>query len=142
MKPATILKQNGFMLFEPLIAIIVFSVGILGLVAFQAASVQNVSNAKFRSDASFLANQIIAEMWVSQGGAAHDVLTSFAYPPGGTPHPSLSGWAADVTAALPGANTNPPTIVVTGTEVTVTIRWKPPGEPVHTVISKSSITPA
>ena len=46
--------QSGVMLLEALIAILIFSLGILSLVALQATAVQLTSDAKYRTDATLL----------------------------------------------------------------------------------------
>ncbi|MBI1964750.1 MAG: pilus assembly protein PilV [Betaproteobacteria bacterium] len=115
--------QQGVMLLEALIGILIFSTGILALIGMQALSISFMSDAKYRSDASFLANEIVSMMWVDRTN-----LANYAYP-GGTA-PALAAWIAKVNdGRLPGSDTNAPTIVtnvLTG-EVTVTIRWQPPG---------------
>ena len=118
-------KQGGAFLLEALIGILIFSMGILALVGLQAASVNSVAESKYRIDASFLANEIIAEMWVGD----RSNLAAFQYPGGGAT--ALSGWIAQVDATLPEAVANPPTIDVAGSDVngfnvTVTLRWKTP----------------
>lgn len=52
------------MLVEVMIALVIFSVGILGVVGIQATTISNSTEAQRRTDASFLANQILAQMWV------------------------------------------------------------------------------
>ena len=54
--------QSGVMLLEALIAILIFSVGLLGIVGLQAKAVSQVSDARFRSEAALLANQLVASM--------------------------------------------------------------------------------
>ncbi|MBL8367702.1 MAG: hypothetical protein JNM54_07255, partial [Candidatus Accumulibacter sp.] len=44
-------EQAGVMLLEALIAILVFSLGILSLVALQATSIKLTGDAKYRTDA-------------------------------------------------------------------------------------------
>lgn len=57
--------QRGSILLEGLIAILIFSMGILALMGMQAQSIKNTGDAKYRADASFLANKVIARMWTS-----------------------------------------------------------------------------
>ena len=52
------------MLIEVLIAILLFSIGILGLVALQAVSTQNSVNVGERSIAANLANDMISNIWL------------------------------------------------------------------------------
>jgi type IV pilus assembly protein PilV len=116
-------KQGGAVLLEALVAILIFSIGILAVVGLQAMAVESVSEAKYRTDASFLANQIIGEMWVNRAN-----LASYAYA-GGTPPAVLKNWVAQVDATLPGAVVNAPTIAVgAGNVVTVTVSWQRPAE--------------
>lgn len=115
-------RESGVMLLEALIAILIFSIGILGLVAMQGMAISAVSDAKYRSDASFLANQVVAQIWVDRGNIANYVL------PGGTA-PALVTWLANVQAELPsGAATIsiPPPGYPAGT-VEVLINWQQPG---------------
>lgn len=53
------------MLLEALIAILIFSMGILAIVALQAVSIKLAGDAKYRSDAALLAEEMLAQMWVS-----------------------------------------------------------------------------
>ncbi|MBK8577809.1 MAG: type IV pilus modification protein PilV [Candidatus Accumulibacter sp.] len=63
--PNTTKAQAGVMLLEALIAILIFSLGILSLVALQGTSIQLTSDAKYRTDATLLANRLIGQMWAS-----------------------------------------------------------------------------
>lgn len=122
------------MLLEALIAILIFSLGILAIVGLQAASIKSAGDAKYRSDASLLANQLIGQMWVSDRSAT-TLQTNFqgASGVGGT---AYSAWLGDVAAALPGASSTPPTVTITTVNatnvpsslVTITIFWNAPSE--------------
>ena len=70
--------QRGYLLIEALVSILIFSTGILAIFSLQAASIQNSADAKYRADASFLANQIIGYMW---GDRAN--LAAYQHRPGG-----------------------------------------------------------
>lgn len=122
------------MLLEALIAILIFSMGILAVVGLQAASIRASGDAKYRSDASLLANRLIGQMWVSNRVPA-TLQANFQ-----TGGPSYVTWAAYVQSALPGVAANPPTVGVvpvagpnaTTSQVTITIFWKTPsGSDVH-----------
>jgi type IV pilus assembly protein PilV len=140
--------QGGVMLLEALLGLLIFSLGVLALVAMQSVSISNVSNAKYRVEAALAANEIVNYMWLSDPRPALLQL-GFANPGGNSPY--LMNWVTKLTsgpAALPGAGTYPPTVVIgaaTGpdggpciippppefpkqcaTLVTVTIRWKAP----------------
>ena len=46
-------KQRGVMLIEGLIAILIFSLGVLAMVGMQAQAINHTSQAKYRADAAF-----------------------------------------------------------------------------------------
>jgi type IV pilus assembly protein PilV len=52
-------SQHGVVILEALIALVIFSMGVLALVGLQAAMIKNAGGAKFRADASFIAQQRI-----------------------------------------------------------------------------------
>lgn len=116
------------MMLEALLAILIFSLGVLAVVGMQGAAVKASSDAKYRSDASLLANQLIGQMWATnrttatlqtfQGGAGAD---GVAY----------SVWLENVQTALPGAAANRPVVTVNpaNNQVSVTLFWLAPGEP-------------
>lgn len=58
-------QQRGMLLLEALIAILIFSLGILGVVGLQAASIKQATAAEDRAKAASLANDLISRMWAS-----------------------------------------------------------------------------
>lgn len=133
-------NSQGMILIEGLIAIFIFSIGILAIVGMQAASIRHSADAKYRADASLLANQIIAQMWANQGPADASNLPTFAHNPGGTTvcapsggassNADVTGWTTAVAAALPGAPSNKQQIAIGANNlVTVTICWQGPQDP-------------
>lgn len=52
---------------EGLIAILIFSMAILAVVGLQATAIAKGTESQYRADAAFLANQLIAQMWVHAG---------------------------------------------------------------------------
>lgn len=126
MKPLSRMKatQGGVTLLEALLGILIFSIGILAVVGMQAIAIRTVAESKYRTDASYLANEIIGEMWVNRSN-----LASYEYTGGGTPPTELENWVDRVAAALPGAADNPPEIDIDAANmVTVTIYWQHPEE--------------
>ena len=118
------IRQRGATLLEALIGILIFSIGILALVGMQALAIKHMSDAKYRSDAAFLANEIIGQMWVNRAS-----LGTYAYAGAGAPPLAIDSWVTSIQNALPGvtAAANLPIITVAGTTVTVTVFWKIPG---------------
>jgi type IV pilus assembly protein PilV len=126
-------KQKGVMLLEVLIAILIFSFGILSIVGLQAVSIKGASEAKYRSDASFLANELIGQMWMDRA----NITTSYA---------ASTDWKNRVAATLPGGSG---TVVVAvdpnvspQLRATVTVQWTLPGDTQHTFVSVAQINGA
>lgn len=122
-------KQNGSVVLEALISILLFSIGILAIIGLQAASIKNVAAAKYRTDASLLANQVIGQMWVSNKNNA-TLVANFSSPSGA----SYLAWANTVAQGLPGVSgipANAPTISIDASNnATVTLFWQAPDEAV------------
>ena len=130
-------RQRGATLLEALIGILIFSIGIPALVGMQALAIKHMSDAKYRSDASFFANEIIGQMWVNRAS-----LGSYAFAGAGAPPAAINSWVTSIQNGLPGvtAAANLPIITVAGTTVTVTVRWQSPGgEGVHSHITMAYI---
>mgnify|MGYP006341420323 FL=1 len=79
-KPGTKQAQAGVALLEVLIAILIISFGILGIIGLQANSIAMMSDARYRIEASAFAERLIAEMWINPVN-----LASYAYAGTGTP---------------------------------------------------------
>ena len=127
--------QRGSVLLEALIAILIFSMGILAIIGLQTVSMRAVSDAKYRVDAGFLANQVLADMWVDR-----DSLADFAWDGTGAAPAALTDWVAQVNATLPGAADNPPVIVIgADNQISITVRWRAPNEPVHQLVTLADI---
>ncbi len=109
---------------ESLIAILIFSLGILSLVALLGASVKDTASAKYRTEASLLANQVIGEMWT---GDKTNATLAANY---GEDGEQYQNWKDKVVQVLPGvAGVTLPTIAIdANNEVTVTVFWQAPGE--------------
>lgn len=131
-------KARGSALIESLVAVLLFSVGLLGLVGMQAGAVQQASQAEYRSMASLLANSAASQMWASDRTAT-TLQTQFASPSGS----AYVLWLAQVQASgLPGissANSTLPTISFStlagggssGTarsQATITVYWRGPAD--------------
>ena len=129
-KPA---RQHGGMLLEALIGILLFSIGILAVVALQGSATKAVTQAKFRSDASFLADQLVGQIWGNRANAA-----AYTYA-GGTPPNVMVAWIGQENGRLPNAVNYPPAVKVTPTvyagppaytanQITISLFWQLPDE--------------
>jgi len=111
-------SQAGVMLIEALVAILLFSVGVVAVMGMQAVSIEQVSQAKYRTDASYLADQIIGKMWT-------DIPNLSSYATVG--YTGRASWDTTVASTLPNGTG---TIVVAAPQVTVTVNWRMPNETV------------
>jgi len=127
--------QAGSFLLEALIAILIVALGILGSVGLLAHSIQEIDDARNRGEAAFLADQLIAQMWVSDRKTAN--LDANFSSTNGTGAQYLD-FVAQLNQSLPYAAAfaqdvivNPgPNNAVNGTNsfVTITVRWIPVSE--------------
>lgn len=136
-------RQSGVMLLEAMIAILIFSFGVLGVVGMQAAAVTASRDAKYRTDAGLLANEILGQMWTGdrtgtvlqtnfQGDGEQADATNVV-----TDGPLFTPWMQRVVATLPGVLENPPLVAVTpgvvgppqtSSTVSITVRWRSPND--------------
>lgn len=99
-------SQQGVMLIEALIALLIFSLGILGMVAMGSVAIAAQSDSQYRTEAANYANEIVAQMAVElQQGAYNSTLNAF------DPNPALLAFAHQPTsggycsfAGAPSAN--------------------------------------
>jgi len=113
--------QEGVILIEVMIAILIFSLGVLAIVGLQANMIKNTADAKYRSEASYIAQSRIGRIWADAANAA-------SYVESATP----------ITNLLPnGARTT--TQPVTG-QFTVTVTWQVPGETARNFTTTARVT--
>ena len=132
--------QDGSALLEALIAILIFSFGVLGLIGILAASIRATNDARYRAEAANLANAVIGDMWAT---AATELDPQF-----GAGGPKLLAWQNYVATQLPsatGANAPlvdlaQPGLSAQSRSIVVTVFWQMPGETVrHQVLVTSQI---
>jgi type IV pilus assembly protein PilV len=107
-RPNSARPQQGVVLLETLVAVLIFSVGVLAIVGLQAAMVKNVAEAKFRSEASYIAQARIGQIWADPANAASYLETN-----------------TDISALLPNGRrtvTQP-----AAGQFVVTVTWQQPG---------------
>jgi type IV pilus assembly protein PilV len=108
---------RGLSLIEVLVAMTIFSFGILGLLGMHARALTNFSDAKYRTDAALLADSLVNDIWVNRANIAN-----YAYSGSGG-STQLQPWLSEVKSVLPNSNA---TVAVSGTNVVVTLTWQPP----------------
>lgn len=154
--------QRGSFMIEALVGILIFSLGVLAMIALQANAIAVQSDAQYRIEAANFADQILGKINVNVSRDAAsgnvdtaDLLTFSHQPVGVTPTCVFTGaastnslvtdWASAISATagtrLPGASAATQQIVVdvaNSNRVTVVICWQGPKDAVfrfHRVIA-------
>lgn len=124
-------QQYGFTLIEILVALLVFAFGVLGLVGLQASAISFSTDAQQRADATFMADQLLGRMLISDPSTA----ATFAHRPSGQACAStganstnavVTEWLSEVARVLPNAASTDQQVVVDATtgQVTVRLCWR------------------
>jgi len=145
-------QQHGVFLLEALIAILIFSLGILGMIAMGTAAIAGQSDAHVRTDAAALADQLAAEMALNVNRLVDDAATSASLTPfnhhpvsalgsycaftgAASTAPVVTAWLLRVTGpgGLPGAVATGQSVRVdtslTGhNQVTISMCWRAPND--------------
>jgi type IV pilus assembly protein PilV len=132
--------MRGVALVETLVAILIFSVGVLGLVGMQAAMTRAQGAGKFRADAANLANEVIGLMWVDRPqsiGVLSSNLTKYTTANCDTYDP-CSDWKAKVGSLLP-LGTTAITADETSGAVTITLTWTIANEGLHSYATSTNV---
>jgi type IV pilus assembly protein PilV len=138
-------RQRGSSLIEALIAISIFSFGLMGIAGLQAQLFTAGQQSQLRAQASYLAEEIFGiasadpgnvgcyTMDASGAGTCSSTLAKAA----------VADWRQRAMSALPGATDHPPTVTygVDGT-LTITLLWKRPQETVqHNYVASTNLYP-
>lgn len=147
--------QSGFFLLEALIGILVFSLGVLAMIALGTTAVTMQADAQYRSEAMNLAERISSDIWtgvvrtqvVVNGASMSEVdtvsLAAFqqdqtvtaacSFTGGDSANAAVVSWRNAIRASLPGSLPGMQRIAVntaagTGNQVTITICWQAPSD--------------
>ena len=146
-------QQAGVMLLEALIAILIFSIGVLGIVGLQAVALDVSRDATYRADAALLANELAGQVFSGDRSSGDALKTAFQGSAGfvsakdrddpdrcTTDNPVTDGsmyclWFNNrVIDALPGAANFPPQVIVlpgtpgNASEVRISVQWRAPND--------------
>jgi type IV pilus assembly protein PilV len=114
-------------LVEAMVAIVIFSVGVLAVVGLQASMLKNTSDSKYRAEASFIAQQRVGMMWADMSGTYAGTFVE-ATP---TSIPELpNGFRTTTQTLLLSGN---------GVDAKITITWQLPGEVQHNYTTTAAI---
>lgn len=122
-------RQAGVALLEVLVSVLLFSLGLLGLIGLQARAISLSSDAEDRNRASLLANEVVAMMWLNK---------SLTVPPA-----TLAAWqervASPTTGGLPAGNGS---VEMDGaTAAKVTIKWRAPSNDADSQLTTRVVLP-
>lgn len=127
--------QKGFVILEAMVAIMVFALGILGLVGVQAAMTREQTTSKIRADAAYLASQLVGEMWV-------DIPNLSQYASGNcNGYTKCADWLNKVAVNLPSGSSTVTVDSATG-DVSITVSWTMPGGDAHQHVTATTIVKA
>jgi type IV pilus assembly protein PilV len=120
-------KQHGFSLLEALITLLIISLGLLGIAGIIANSLKVNQGAYVRSQASWLANDIIDRMRANRitaesAGLPYNLSIGTDPAGGGIPLADLTAWRAALASALP-SGTGGVALDAATRKVTVTVQW-------------------
>ncbi len=127
---------QGVALIEALVAMLLFSLGVLALVGLQTSMVKAQTDAKVRADAAYLASEVVGKMWADLsniGGYNGEACASQV---------RCKEWQDKVATMLP--NGSGTVTVDSGTnDVTVTIGWESPEHgSAHNYVTQTTIVGA
>lgn len=111
------LNQKGSVLLEALIAILIFSFGILAISGLQGAMMQNTADATFRSEASYIVQQELGRLLTNPLAIGANYSQSVP--------------------SLPSGNLT--TTALTGGRIQFLVTWQVTGEAQHTYEAVTSI---
>lgn len=122
-------NTDGFVLLEVLVGMLIFSLAILGLIAFQAFAAKSVVDSRFRTEAVGYADELIGLMSTSApASVAADFSTSGA---------KLLAWktarldnlpSSTVATTITALTDDSGAVIVGQYEVTIAIGWTAPGQ--------------
>lgn len=112
--------QQGSVLIESLVAVVIFSMGVLALVGLQTAMLKNSSDNRYRAEAQLIAQTHLANM-MAYGGDAATYISQVD--------------REQIKSQLPNGNLT--FSAITNSMVTVTVGWQVPGGRPHQVNASS-----
>ena len=126
-------QQTGAYLLEALIGILIFALGVLGIVGLQAASLRTTTDSALRAEAVFAANQLLGQMWADD---ENSLVANYSSAFNGQPY---KDFAAQLKSAQGGTWVADPAVVFDAIGapsqqshyVVINIQWKSTDGDVH-----------
>lgn len=128
-------SQRGVVLVEVMVAILLFILGVVGLVGLQSSMTRAQTEAKIRADATFLATEVLGRLWsdvnnisLYNGSACAGL-------------PRCKEWQDKVSRELPGGTGAITVDALTG-DVAVTVSWSLPSGETHQYVANTTVIKA
>lgn len=119
-------SRRGGSLVDALLALLLFSVGMLALLRLLSSVLAESANAQYRNQASQLASALVARMWSGDRS-----LASLQARYGDAGANDYQAWLAMVQASLPGTDApalQPVVSIDAQRRVAITLQWKAPSD--------------
>jgi type IV pilus assembly protein PilV len=126
--------NSGIALLEALLAILILSIGILGLVGMQASMTRAQTAAKYRADAASRSSELIGAMWTDKPN-----LASYATAAGAAcTYQRCLDWVNKVKTDLPNGGAQVSVTASTGA-IGLTVTWSVANEGTRSYVLATSI---
>lgn len=134
-------KARGFTLVEALVALLALSIGLLGIAALQMTGLRANLSAAWRSQATYLAYDILDRMRANRTSVASYATGFGPLPtPGGVAEDDLIAWRANLSSTLPNGTGSVTVGGATGLTVTVQISWSDSRDPSDAPLIFTTVT--
>lgn len=127
--------QAGFALIEVMVSVLLFVIGVLGLVGLQATMTQAQSASKMRTDAAYLASELLGRMWTDMGNRSQYTTANCGA------HPACKDWFDKVARDLPSGTSALDFDVASG-DIEIVIGWSVPDGGTHRYSARGSVLPS
>ncbi|RYZ64407.1 MAG: type IV pilus modification protein PilV [Proteobacteria bacterium] len=118
------IRDSGFTLIEALVALLALSIGLLGIAALQLNGLRNNLSSAYRSQATYLAYDIIDRIRANRANRADYEIDLGAAPmPSNVTTRDLAAWKTNLATTLPRGDG---TVTVDGADssvIIVTVQW-------------------
>src|SRR5574343_557691 len=127
------ISQGGFAILEALVSMLVFALGILGLIGLQGTMTREQTASKVRADAAYLASELVGTMWT-------DIPNRTLYADGSCMgYARCADWRNKLSVTLPSGTASVKLDDPGIGDVEVTITWTMPGGDEHQYITATTI---
>lgn len=125
-------STKGIALIEALVAMLIFMLGVLGLIGMQGSLTRTQTESKVRADAAYLASELVGRMWADINNlASYEGDSSCSAD-------SCTEWRAKVAKVLPSGGAAITVDDGTG-DVVVTLTWTLPNGDTHKYATRTTV---